>query len=322
MSTPLIFRRPATLVFAAVALGIYLSGGVARAAEETVRIGFQKSSTLTLVAKTRGTLAKALGPLGVNIQWAEFTSGTPLLEAVNLGNIDVSADVADTVPLFAQAAGAKLSYLALEAPSPEAQAIVVAKNSPITRLADLKGKRIAVTKGAGVHLLLARALQKANLTLKDVELAFLQPPDARAAFEGGSVDAWAVWDPFYSELQKSSEVRIVADGKGLTPYQRFYLAGSSFAAKRPDVLKAFYTDIAQTGRWVKQNPKAAAELIAPILGTDAATVERAINRRSLDVRTVQVDDLEEQQRIADTFLSLGVLPVPVVARNATLWSPK
>ena len=127
---------------------------------------------------------------------------------------------------------------------------------------------------------------------------------------------------FFAELQKSSDVRIIADGKGFTPYQRFYLAASAYAGKRPDVLKAFYNDIAQTGRWVKQNPKAAAELIAPIVGTDAATVERAINRRSLDVRQVQVDDLEEQQKIADTFLSLGVLPVPVVAKNATLWLPK
>jgi sulfonate transport system substrate-binding protein len=245
-----------------------------------------------------------------------------LLEAVNLGSIDISADVADTVPIFAQAAGAQLTYLALETPSPEAQAIVVAKNSPITKLSDLKGKRIAVTKGAGVHLLIARALQKANLTIKDVDIAYLQPPDARAAFEGGSVDAWALWDPFFAELQKASDVRIIADGRGLTPYQRVYLAANGYATKRPDVLKAFYNDIAQTGLWAKHNPRAAAELIAPIVGTDAATLERVINRRSLDVRPVKSDDFDEQQKIADTFHSLGVIPVPVIARNAAVWAPK
>ncbi|HSD38586.1 MAG TPA: aliphatic sulfonate ABC transporter substrate-binding protein [Rhodocyclaceae bacterium] len=310
-------------VLAGVLAAASLLAGSARAADETtVRIGYQKSSTLTLIAKTRGTLEKALAPLGVTIKWAEFTSGTPLLEAVNVGSIDVSADVADTVPVFAQAAGAQLTYLALETPSPEAQAIVVAKNSPITKLTDLKGKRIAVTKGAGVHLLITKALAGAGLSLKDVDLAYLQPPDARAAFERGSVDAWALWDPFFAELQKSSEVRVIADGKGITPYQRFYLAATSYATKRPDVLQAFFNDIAQTGKWAKQNPKAAAELIAPLIGTDAPTVERAIGRRSLDVRLVKNDVFEEQQKIADTFLSLGVLPAPVVTKNALLWAPK
>jgi len=191
MPCNLLFSR--LLATLTLSLGGLLGGALnAHAADELVRIGFQKSSTLTLIAKARGTLTKALAPLGVKVQWAEFTSGTPLLEALNLGSIDVSADVADTVPIFAQAAGASLTYLALETPSPEAQAIVVQKNSAITKLADLKGKRIAVTKGAGAHLLLARALQKVNLTLKDVEVAYLQPPDARAAFEGGSVDAWAL----------------------------------------------------------------------------------------------------------------------------------
>ena len=95
---------------------------------ETIRIGYQKSSTLTAILKTNGELEKALAPLGVRISWHEFTSGLPLLEAINTGNVDFGADVADTVPLFAQAAGAKLAYIAEEAASPSAQAILVARN--------------------------------------------------------------------------------------------------------------------------------------------------------------------------------------------------
>src|SRR3954468_9094100 len=79
-------------------------------ATEQIRIGYQKSSTLTAILKTNGELEKALAPLGIRISWHEFTSGLPLLEAINTGNIDFGADVADTVPLFAQAAGAKLAY--------------------------------------------------------------------------------------------------------------------------------------------------------------------------------------------------------------------
>ena len=75
--------------------------------QETVRIGLQRSSTLTAILRANGELEKALAPLKVRVSWHEFTSGLPLLEALNLGNVDVSADVADTVPVFAQAAGAK-----------------------------------------------------------------------------------------------------------------------------------------------------------------------------------------------------------------------
>ncbi len=95
------------------------------AKSEEIRIGYQRSSTLTAILKTNGELEKALAPLGITISWHEFTSGLPLLEAINIGSIDFGADVADTVPIFAQAAGAKLAYVAEEGASPAAQAIVV-----------------------------------------------------------------------------------------------------------------------------------------------------------------------------------------------------
>ena len=128
-----------------------------------LRIGYQKSSTLLTILKVRGQLEQDLAPLGVKVSWHEFSSGLPLLEALNVGGVDLSADVADTVPVFAQAAGAQLTYFAQEAPSPSAQAIVVRADSPIASVADLKGKKIAVTKAAGSHFLLIAALDKAGL---------------------------------------------------------------------------------------------------------------------------------------------------------------
>ena len=94
-------------------------------AEQTLRIGYQKSSTLLTLLKARGSLEQRLQAQGIRVSWHEFPSGLPLLEALNLGNVDVSADVADTVPIFTQAAGATLTYFAREAPSPTAQAILV-----------------------------------------------------------------------------------------------------------------------------------------------------------------------------------------------------
>ena len=191
---------------------------------ETIRIGYQKSSTLTAILKTNGELEKALAPLGVRVSWHEFTSGLPLLEAINTGNIDFGADVADTVPLFAQAAGAKLAYIAEEAASPSAQAILVGAESPIRTVADLKGKKVAVTKGAGSHFLLLAALAKSGLSFKDISPAYLTPADGRAAFIGGNVDAWVAWDPFLTSAQRQSNARVLSDGSnGLASYKRYYL---------------------------------------------------------------------------------------------------
>lgn len=286
----------------------------------TVRIGYQKSSTLITVLKANGTLEKRLEPLGAKISWHEFTSGLPLLEALNVGSVDFSADVADTVPVFALAAGAKLAYVAQEAPSPSAQALVVKADSAIRSVADLKGKRVAVAKAAGAHYLLIALLEKNGLKFKDIEPAYLTPADGRAAFERGSVDAWVIWDPFLAAVQRQTPVRVIADGKGVADYQRYYLTSQSFLNEHGNLLAVFFDELKKSGRWVKQNPAAAAGLLAPLWGLDTATVEAANARRSYDVRLVANDSLGEQQRIADAFFSEGLLPKKVNIA-VTLWKP-
>lgn len=301
-----------------------LSSGLVRAQGkpetlQTLRIGLQKSSTLTTVLRTRGTLEQLLTPLGVKVTWHEFTSGLPLLEALNLGNIDVSADVADTVPVFAQAAGANLTFVAQESPSPSAQAIVVRADSPIKTVADLKGKKIGFAKAAGVHYLLIAALEKAGLAFKDIEPAYLTPADGRAAFERGAIDAWVVWDPFLAAVQKQSAVRVLADGRDLASYQRYYLAGTPYAQARPDVLRVFFSELQKAGVWVKQSPKDAAALLAPVWGLDAGVIELANSRRSYEVRAVVPSVLAEQQRIADAFFAEKLLPKRVNALEVPLF---
>jgi sulfonate transport system substrate-binding protein len=290
---------------------------------DSIRIGYQKSSTLTAILKTNGELEKALAPLGVRVSWHEFSSGLPLLEAINTGNVDFGADVADTVPLFAQAAGAKLAYIAEEAASPWAQAILVGAESPIKALADLKGKKVAVTKGAGSHFLLLAALGKAGLSFKDISPAYLTPADGRAAFIGGNVDAWVAWDPFLTSAQRQSNARILADGSnGLASYKRYYLSSAAFADRRGDVLNVIFGKLDETGKWVKAHPKDAASLLAGLWGIDAPTVEEANSHRSYRVGVVTSSGLSEQQRIADAFFAEGLLPVNVNAGDARIWTPK
>ncbi len=306
-------------ILAAITIAAVTSAVAQTPPSDTIRIGYQKSSTLTAVLKTNGALEKALAPLGVQVSWHEFTSGLPLLEAINTSNIDLGADVADTVPLFAQAAGARLAYIAEEAASPSAQAILVGAQSPIKTLADLKGKKVAVTKGAGSHFLLLAALAKSGLNFKDISPAYLTPADGRAAFIGGNVDAWVAWDPFLTSAQRQSNARVLSDGSnGLASYKRYYLSSAAFADRRSDVLNVIFAKLDETGQWVKED---AAILLAGLWGIDAATVEEANSHRSYKVGVVTAPGLSEQQRIADAFFSEGLLPVKVDAGNAKIWTP-
>lgn len=288
---------------------------------ETLRIGYQKSSTLMIWLKSRETLEKALAPLKVGVQWHEFTSGLPLLESLNVNNLDLTADVADAVPPFALAAGAQLTYYAIETPSPTAQAIVVRQDSPIRTVAQLKGQRVAFAKGAGAHYLLVEALAEAGLSVRDIEPAYLTPADARAAFERGSVAAWVIWDPFLAAVQRQANARILRDGTRLASYRRFYLAATPYAKRRPDVLAVVYGELRRAGDWIKRNPGPAAAWHAPLIGLDPATVEAANLRRTYQVQAVDAASLEEQQRIADAFAAQSILPRKVTVAASPVWKP-
>ncbi len=323
--TLLLTRRAFTLAVLASMLtvsGTQSFAQTASAPDATVslRIGYQKSSTLITLLKARGSLEKALAPLGVRVSWNEFTSGLPLTEALNVDAVDFSADVADTVPVFAQAAHARFVYIAQEAPSPGAQAIIVKKDAPLHTFADLKGKRIAVTKAAGSHYLLLAVLSKAGLTAADVKISYLSPADGRAAFERGSVDAWVTWDPYVASVDKDADVRILGDGTGLASYQRYYLASGSFAAAHPDVIQIVFDQLSQAGEWLRAHPRDAALILAPVWGLDAPTIERANARRSYVVRPVVAQYFGEQQKIADTFFQAGLLPARVDTAQAQRWN--
>lgn len=317
-SRSLFKRRP--LLSVSLSLSLALASVLPADAATQLRIGYQKSSTLISLLKSNGDLEKALAKQDVSISWHEFPNGQPLLEALNVGNIDVSADVADTVPVFAQAAGAQLTYFAQEAPSPSAQAIIVRDDSPLRSVAQLKGKKVAVTKAAGSHYLLLAALAKAGLKFSDIEPAYLTPADGRAAFENRKVDAWVTWEPFLSGAQQQLPTRTLADGQQLADYQRYYLTSTAFAKNNPQVLAVVFDELVKTGDWLRANPRAAAQVLSPLWGgLDPAIVEQANARRSYQVRLVQPQSLKEQQKIADAFVAEGLLPKAVNALDVTIW---
>lgn len=296
--------------------------GVKAQETQTVRIGYQRSSTLIAILRENGELEKALAPLHVKLTWHEFPNGLPLLEALNLDNLDLSADVADTVPVFAQAAGAKLTYYAEEAASPSAQAILVQANSPIRTIADLKGKKIAVAKGAGSHYLLLSALKSKGISIKDISPAYLAAADGRAAFVNNSVDAWVAWDPFFTAAVRQTQARVLTDGRGgLASYKRYYLASEKFANKHGDILKVIFNKLNDTGHWVKSHPKEAAALLGAAWKIDADIVEEANSHRSYQVGIVTPAGLSEQQSIADAFQAEGLIPRKINTDQIKIWRP-
>jgi sulfonate transport system substrate-binding protein len=226
--------------------------------------------------------------------------------------------------LFTQAADAPLTYYAREAASPSAQAIIVGKDSPIKSVADLKGKTVAVSKGSGSNFLLISALKQAGLTLNDITPRYLEAPDGVAAFASGKVDAWAIWDPFLATQQREHQVRVIADGtQGLADYNRFYLANTSFANAHPEVLKVVVDTLRESGQWVKAHPQEAAKILGPVWGNiPAETVELANSRRSYDIIPVKLDELAEQQRIADTYYAAKLIPKPLKISGISIWAPQ
>jgi len=309
-------RFHSTMLMAVVIVTVAVPFALAQKAENVIRIGYQKYGTLVLL-KARGSLEKRLAPLHVEVRWTEFPAGPQLLEGLNVGSIDFGT-VGEAPPIFAQAAGADLVYVGNEPPASAAEAILVPKDSPIKTVAELKGKKVALNKGSNVHFLLVKLLEKSGVQYKDIDPVFLTPADARAAFERGSLDAWAIWEPFLAAAQRQTGARILADGNGVVSNHQFFLASRPYASKRADVVAIVLEEVAAVDEWAKTNPKEAAAALSPQIGLDQPTLELALSRGGYGVRPVSDQVLAEQQKIADSFYDLKLIPKRINVRDATL----
>jgi sulfonate transport system substrate-binding protein len=317
-SPPGMFHRVfvKTIVAPILALMALAPFALAQKADNVLRIGYQKYGTLVLL-KARGSLEKRLAPLHVEVQWTEFPAGPQLLEGLNVGSIDLGT-AGEAPPIFAQAAGADLVYVGNEPPASAGEAILVPKDSPIKAVAELKGKKVALNKGSNVHFLLVKLLEQARVNYNDIDTIFLTPADARAAFERGSVDAWAIWEPFLAAAQRQTGARILADGNGVVSNHQFFLASRPYASKRADVVTIVLEEVAAVDQWAKTNRKEAAAALQPQIGLDQATLELALSRGGYGVTPVSDAVLAEQQRIADAFYDLKLIPKRITVRDATL----
>jgi sulfonate transport system substrate-binding protein len=288
--------------------------------DNIVRIGYQKAGLLSII-KAQGALETRLKPLGYSVQWFEFPAGPQLLEALNASSIDFGYTGAPP-PVFAQAAGVRFVYVGAEPPSPHNEALFVKPDSPIKSIADLRGKKVALQKGSSANYLLVKALQKAGVRYDEIRPVYLPPADARAAFESGNVDAWAVWDPYYAAAQDALKVRTLSDYTGLTPTNNFYEATRDFAKRHPDIVATILQQARTTGQWVNRHPADTAALIAPKVGLSQSLVETWIKRVPFGAVPIDEKIVATQQGVADAFYGAKLIPQKLTVSDNAWIDPR
>jgi sulfonate transport system substrate-binding protein len=282
-----------------------------------IRIGYQKNGVL-VIARQRRTLEDHFASQNIGVKWIEFSSGPPMLEAMNVGSIHYGA-VGDSPPIFAQAAGAAIVYAAGQ-PITNGQGILVPNDSPIRSLADLKGKRIGFTKGSSAHNVVLLALEKAGLSYADITPVYLTPPDAGPAFAQGSIDAWSIWDPYFSIGELKQNGRILANASDLGRTHSFYIANREFAQRNSQLLLQIIDVTSETARWAENHRNEVAQSLSAVTGIALDIQTAAANRSSFVVGPITDAIIITQQGVADRFHQLGLIPKSIVVRDA-VWKP-
>jgi sulfonate transport system substrate-binding protein len=317
-------RRSTLKLFgAAAALATLPKAGLAQDSAKTFRIGWQKGGVFAL-AKGSGAIEARLAPRGITVSWAEFTSGPPLLEALGANALDFGS-TGDIPPLFAQAAGGDLLYVAASKGSIDGSAILVKKNSPIQTLADLKGKKVAYKRGSSAHNFAVKALRSVGLTLGDIETLDLGPPDAAPAFASGQIDAWAIWDPYYAIAAQAPDTRVLATTEGLVDSWGYYLANGAYTKENPTILSEVIDELAKVGAAAQANIDATVGEISRITGVPEPIQKIALTRKGADLGAIQpltADILTYQQALADEFFDLKILPKKLSIGDVFWYAPK
>lgn len=278
-----------------------------------LRIGYQKIGAL-LILKDQGLLEKRLAAQGIAVKWVQFQSGPPLIEALNAGAIDFGY-TGDTPPIFAQASGVNFVYVASMPVPGKSNAILVRENSGIKTIADLRGKKIAFVKGSSAHNVVVQTLEKAHIAWSDITPVYLQPADAGAAIQSGAVDAWSIWDPFYAGAQAAG-AKIITDGTGLMLNRAYYSSIRDFASQHPDALNAAIDVINEQEAWEAKHIEETAADISPSIGLPEATLKTWFARQKYGVNKMTPEIFAGQQKIADAFFALGLIPQKIEVSSA------
>lgn len=284
---------------------------------KVLHMGYQQAGDLVKVTKV---LEKRLEPLGVKVEWAQFAQGPQLMEAMNVGKIDLGS-VGETPPIFAQAAGAEIVYVVgsrRTENSGKNSAIVVPPNSPIKSVKDIKGQQVVFQKASASHFFILRALEEVGLKPRDIKVRSIPNVEVSSAFLEGKIPVWVTSDPHLARAEKLGKVRILRNAKGLDSPGSYYIGAKQFALNNPGLLRIVIEEIDKIQRWAESHPKETITLIAPYQKLPQDVMELVISRRSYGLRAISQDLIREQQLVADYFYKNGVIPKALNIQEATL----
>jgi sulfonate transport system substrate-binding protein len=261
-----------------------------------VRIATQPSLSYIpiFVAKQKHWLDDDLKKDGITIKWTSFISGPPENESFAAGQQDIGF-AGDTPVIILRSAGVKIHIVGVASVGPKTIALVAARNSGIKTLADLKGKRIGVTKGSIAHDLLYSLLQKANLKIDDIKVVHLQPADLINAFNHGDIDAGAAWEPFLGKLEENGTR--IADGTGLKQGLRPIFVRDEFASANPELVAKLLKAYQRGYEFAKAHPQEAAQLVAPEVRLPPEQIFKVISNFNYNpiIRPECVSDLKRTE---------------------------
>jgi sulfonate transport system substrate-binding protein len=294
------------------------SNVASNATTKVVKIVRSKQLTALAVLEQKRILEQRLEPLGYKVEWPEFAAGPQQLEALNTNALDI-AFTAESPPIFAQAAGTPLVYLAANSSDGKAVSLLVPTNSNVKSVKDLKGKKIASQKASIGHYLIVRALEKEGLKLSDIQPVYLPPPDANVAFSQGKVDAWFIWEPFVTRNVQQKVGRVLIDGgEGLRDTNNFFSTTRKFYQENPQVIKIFLEELQKAQNWAKNNPKELAQLLAQTTQLDPPTLEIMHNKYDFSLIPITEQMITKQQEVADKWYNLKLIPKKVNVRDGFL----
>jgi sulfonate transport system substrate-binding protein len=274
----------------------------------TLNVGDQKGTGAEAVLSAAGLL----NTLPFKVNWSDFTSGPPMMQAMASGSVDVGG-VGDAPPVFAASGGEAVVIVGARKTNGDQDALVVPKGSPITSVQQLKGKKIAYATGSSANYNLLTVLNKASLTTKDVSLVNLQPADALAAFTSGSVEAWDVWPPYVQQVVAQNGARVIATGSAYGNPYSFEVASKAAVAdpKKAAAIKAYLTILNKGYIWTATHPSQWAAAWAKATGLPVSVMETAAKIDGTTPVAITDDTTTAEQGLVDQFFAAGLIPTKV-----------
>ncbi|MEZ0169460.1 aliphatic sulfonate ABC transporter substrate-binding protein [Microvirga sp. TS319] len=284
------------LLAASIATGLTSFAAGALAQPKEIKIDFATYNPVSLVLKDKGFLEKELEKDGIGVRWVQSLGSNKALEFLNAGSIDFGS-TAGAAALIAKINGNPIKSIYVYS-RPEWTALVTRKDTGITKVEDLKGKRIAVTRGTDPHIFLVRALQDAKLTEKDVKLVLLQHPDGRTALERGDVDAWAGLDPLMAAAEVESGAQLFYRNAGANTWGVLNVS-ESFAKDNPALVGRVLKAYEQARQYALANPQELKKALVTYTKLPEAVIERQLERTELTHSAIG-------QPQADTIVAAGI----------------